>query len=173
MWLVAVRRIHARRVRQIRGRGNAGGSRIAGIFEEVLDRAALHAGFGPPRTVGVRIALVVAVVLRIGVDDDAGGAALLGDVDLDATEVSTVAGNDDFAVQIDVLAGEFVEVFEPAVVGVNDFGVDVAGTGRAVEGIHDARIVVEGIAIGTCSRVGPDINCLPDASNASTRTSFG
>jgi len=61
--------------------------RIARIFEQVLDRAALHAGIGRQGQ-WAGIALVVAVVLRIGVNEHAGRATLLGDVDLDARKLA-------------------------------------------------------------------------------------
>ncbi len=85
--------------------------------------------------------------MRVGVDEDAGGSALLGDIDLDAAEVGAVAADDDFAVEVDVLSGELVEVFEAAVVGVDHFGGDVAGAGGAVEGHHYAGIVLVGVAV--------------------------
>ena len=104
-----------------------GVSRVAGILEEILHGAALHAGLRPPGADGPGIALVVAIVLRVGVDEHAGGAALLGDVDLDAAKICAVAADHDLAVQVDVLRGEFVEVFEAAVVGVDHFAGHVAG----------------------------------------------
>ena len=134
-------------VGQVGRGGDAGSFRVAGILEEILHRAALHAGFGAPGAVGVGIAFEVAVVLRVGVDEHAGGAALLGDVDLDAAEVGAVASDDDLAVQVDVLGGELIEVFEAAVVGVDHFAGHVAGAGRAVEGHHDAGIVLAGVAL--------------------------
>ena len=48
--------------------------------------------------------------MRIGVDQHAGRAALLGEIDLDAAEVGAVADQDDLAMQVDVLSGEIVEV---------------------------------------------------------------
>jgi len=69
------------------------------------------------------VAFGVAVVLRIGVEQHARRAALLGQVDLDAAEVSAVADKNDFAAQIDVQGGDVVEVFLPAVVGVDDSAV--------------------------------------------------
>ena len=92
--------------------------------------------------IGISIAFVVAIVLRVGVDEHADGAALLGEVDLDAAKVGAVADDDDFAVQVDVLGGELIEVFEAAVVGVDDFSGYVAGAGGAVEGHDDAGIVL-------------------------------
>ncbi len=47
-----------------------------------------------------------------------------------------------------------LEVGEGAVVGVDDFGGDVAGGGGAVEGGEDAGIVLEGVA---AELVGVDV----------------
>ncbi len=101
---------------------------------------------------GLRIAFVVAVVLRVRVDENADGAALLGEIDFDAAKVGAVAADDDFAVQIDVLRGEFVEVFKAAVVGVDDFAGDVARSRGAVEGHDDAGIVLARIAVDVLAR---------------------
>ncbi len=125
MRLVAVG-FDACRVGQIGSGGNAGSLRIARILEEILHRSALHAAVGTPWTHRVGVALVVAIILRIGVDDDADGAALLGDVDLHAAEIRAVADDYDLAVQVDLLFREFVEVFEPAVVCVDRFARHVA-----------------------------------------------
>ena len=90
--------------------------------------------------------LDVAVVGGVGVDEDAFGAVLLGDVDLDAAEVAAVADEDDLAFDADAEVGELLEVGQGAVVGVDDLGGDVAGGGGAVEGGEDAGIVLEGVA---------------------------
>ncbi len=119
---------------------------IAGIDGKELDGAALDGGLGTPRTLGVHVAAEVAVVGGVGVDEDALGTVLLGDVGLDAAEVFAVADDDDLVFDADAEFGELLEVGESAVVGVDDFGGDVAGGGGAVEGGEDAGIVLEGIA---------------------------
>ena len=143
--------LDAGRVGEIERGGYAGRFRIAGVLEEILNGAALDAGLGTPGAVGVGVAFEVAVVLRVRVDEYAGGAALLGEIDLDAAEVGAVADEDDFAVQVDVLGGELIEVFEAAVVGIDHFAGDVAGAGGAVEGHDDAGIVLAGVAVDVLS----------------------
>ena len=119
---------------------------VAGIDGEELDGAALDGGLGAVGAVGVHVAAEVAVVGGVGVDEDAVGAVLLGDVDLDAAEVAAVADEDDLVLDADAEVGEFLEVGEGAVVGVDDLGGDVAGGGGAVEGGEDAGVVLEGVA---------------------------
>ena len=119
-WLPWLRwRIIAGRVGQVEGRGHAGGFGIAGVLEEVLNRAALHAGRGTPGPNGIGVAFEVAIVLGVGVDQHAGGPALLGQVDFDPAKIRAVAGDDDFAVQVDMEVSKFIEVLKPAIVGVN------------------------------------------------------
>ena len=65
---------------------------IAGVDGEELDGAALDGGVRTPGAFGVDVAAEVAVVGGVGVDEDAFGAVLLGDVDLDAAEVCRRSG---------------------------------------------------------------------------------
>ena len=92
-----------------------------------LHRAALHAGGRPVGAARVDVALVVAVVGWVGVDEHTGGAILLRDVDLHAAEVVAVADDDDLALDADAQLLELFEVGERAVVGVDDVGGDVTG----------------------------------------------
>ena len=133
-------------VGQVGRGGDAGGLGVAGIDGQELDGAALDGGVGAVGALGIDVAAEVAVVGGVGVDEDAFGAVLLGDVDLDAAEVAAVADEDDLAFDADAQLGEFFEVGEFAVVGVDDFGGDVAGGGGAVEGGEDAGVVLEGVA---------------------------
>ncbi len=162
---------------KVGGGGDAGGGGVAGVDGEELDGAALDGGVGAPGALGVDVAAEVAVVGGVGVDEDAFGAVLLGDVGLDAAEVFAVADDDDLVFDADAELGELLEVGEGAVVGVDDLGGDVAGGGGAVEGGEDAGIVLEGVAAvfvgSTCSGVGPDMSLLPDASKASMRILMG
>ena len=66
--LIALGR-YALRVGQVGRRGHAGRFRIARVLEKVLHRSPLHARCRAPRSVRVDVALVVAVVLGIGVDE--------------------------------------------------------------------------------------------------------
>ena len=88
--------------------------------------------------------------MRIGVDEHADCAALLGEINFYAAEVGAVAADDDFAVDVDVLRGERIEIFKAAVVGVDDLAGDIAGAGRAVEWHDDARVVLLRIAPFFC-----------------------
>ncbi len=137
-------------VGQVGRGGDAGGLGVAGVDGEELDGAALDGGVGAAGALGVDVAAEVAVVGGVGVDEDAFGAVLLGDVDLDAAEVVAVADDDDLVFDADAEFGELLEVGEVAVVGVDDFGGDVAGGGGAVEGGEDAGIVLEGVAAVLC-----------------------
>ncbi len=129
------------------GRGGyAGGFGVAGVERKKLDRPALDGGVGAHGAAGVLVAADVAVVGGVGVDDDAGGAVLLGDVGLDTAEVAAVADEDDLAFDVDAEFGELLEVVEGAVVGVDGLGGDVTGAGGAVERGEDARVVLEGVA---------------------------
>ena len=74
---------------------------VAGIDGEELDGAALDGGFGTVGAVGIDVAAEVAVVGGVGVDEDAFGAVLLGDVDLDAAEIAAVADEDDLVFDAD------------------------------------------------------------------------
>ena len=129
MGLIAFRPLHVRdagRMGKIERGGDAGSFGIAWILEQILHRAALHAGFRPPGADGPGVAFGIAVVLRIGVEDDANGAALLGQVDLDAAEVGAVAADHDLAVEVDVLAVEFIEVLDAPVIRVDGLAGYVA-----------------------------------------------
>src|ERR1700716_4692573 len=123
----------------------AGGGGVAGVDGEELDGAALNGGVWTPRALGVDVAAEVAVVGGVGVDEDAFGAVVLGDVGLDAAEVFSVADDDDLFLDADAELGELLEVGEGAVVRVDDLGGDVAGGRGAVEGGEDAGIVLEGV----------------------------
>ncbi len=90
--------------------GDAGGFGVSGIDGEELHGAALDGGVGTEGTLGIDVAAEVAVVCGVGVDEDAFGAALLGDVGLDAAEVGSVADDDDLVFDADAELGELVEV---------------------------------------------------------------
>ena len=112
---------------KVRRGGDARGGGVAGVDGKELDGTALNGGVGTPGTFGIDVAAEVAVVGGVGVDEDALGAVLLGDVGLDAAEVFAVADDDDLVFDADAEFGELLEVGEGAVVGVDDFGGDVAG----------------------------------------------
>src|SRR5438874_10086033 len=100
---------------QVGGGGYAGGSGVAGVDGEELHGAALDRGVGAPGAFGVDVAAEVAVVGRVGVDEDAFGAVLLGDVGFDAAEVFAIADDDDFVFDAYAELSELLEVGEGAV----------------------------------------------------------
>ena len=83
--------------RRARHRRDARRQRIAGVVEDVLDRAALDPVGGAPRAVGVDRPAREAVVGGVGVDDHALRAAQLGLLGLDAAERAAVADEHDLA----------------------------------------------------------------------------
>ena len=99
-------------VGKVGGGGDAGGGGIAGVDGQELDGAALDGGVGTAGTLGIDVAAEVAVVGGVGVDEDAFGSVLLGDVDLDAAEVFAVADDDDLVFDADAEFGELLEVGE-------------------------------------------------------------
>ena len=100
----------ALRVGQVGSGGYARGFGVAGIDGEELHGAALDGGVGAEGTLGVDVAAEVAVVGGVGVDENAFGSALLGDVGLDTAEVGSVADDDDLVFDADAELVELVEV---------------------------------------------------------------
>ena len=79
----------------------AGRRRIAGIARHVHHAAALNHAPAAERTVGIHVALEVAVLVRIRVDE-AGDRAVLGrDLRLDAAPAAAVAREHDLALHVD------------------------------------------------------------------------
>ena len=117
----------AQGVGKVEGGGGAWGLGVAGIDRKELHGTALHGGGGVVGAAGIDIAEGIAVVGGVRVDEDAGGAVALGEVDLGAAEVAAVADEDDLTLDADAAVGELVEVGGGAVVGVDDLGGDVAG----------------------------------------------
>ena len=91
---------------RIRGRADAGRERIAGMHRHVHHRAALRAVLVAIRALRIDVALEVAVVARIGVDDAADRAMLGGDLRLDAAPRPAVARDDDLPLHVDAVALE-------------------------------------------------------------------
>ena len=119
--VAGLERVKAGGIGKFNGRCYAGGLWVARILEQILHRSALHAGIRAPGAVRISIALKVAIILGIGVDEHADRSALLGNVYLDAAKVGAVADEDNLAVQIDMLRCQLIEVFEAAIVGVDHF----------------------------------------------------
>src|SRR3954452_20411227 len=100
--------------------------RISGIDGQELHRTALNGRLGPIGTLGVDITTEVTVVCRVGVDENAPGSVLLREIDLYATEVASIADKNNLVLYADAHLGEFFEVCQIAVVGVDDFAGDVS-----------------------------------------------
>jgi len=75
-------------------------------------------------------------------------------------------------VEVDFFGGEFVEVFNAAVVCVDDFSGDVPGCGGAIEGHDDARVVLIGVAFDVLA-LGAGHEEFAVEREASTRTLRG
>ena len=80
-----------------RDRRAVGGGGVAGVVEDVEHRAALHARGRPPGAVGIGVAAVVAVVFRVGVDDQRRRFVFFRYFGLHAAEAAAVARNHYFA----------------------------------------------------------------------------
>ena len=114
-------------------RGPSGSVRIAGDHEVVSDRAALDVIFGAPRAVGIDLAFLVSVFLRIAVDEHRGRAfALRGERFESAIAVGIgVAHEDDLAFDADAVFAQQIVVLGIAAVGVDDGRGNFSGDGHA------------------------------------------
>ena len=99
---------------------------IARIERHVLHRPALYPVLHPVGTVGIDIALEVAVVSRIGIEDGADGAVLRRDLGLDAAPRSPVAGDHDPVLHADAAALELLVIRRDAVVHIDQFPRDIS-----------------------------------------------
>ena len=105
------------------------------------------AGIRPPRAVGIFVPLEIAIVGRIGIDDDPGSASLLRQVNLHSTEVHAVAGKNDLPGNTDVHLFQLLEILRARVIDIHRVGGHVAGWGGAVKGGQHTRIILVGIVI--------------------------
>ena len=117
-----------------------GRPRVPGEPRHVQDRAALHAAVVLERPFRVDLALRVAVVRRVGVDQAADGAALGRELGLDASEGPAVADDDDLARDVDAVAFEPLVVLPEPVVRVDEFGLDVAVRRKGVVGRQEFAV---------------------------------
>ena len=111
-----------------------GGRGIARPQREELDAPPLERRAGPIRTVREDIPPAVAVVGRVGVDQDADRPSLLGVSDLQASEQLAVSDQDDLPFDVDAQLLQRDEILGPAEICVDDLARDVAGDAIAVEG---------------------------------------
>ena len=112
-----------------------------------MHAAALHAIRRTPGALGENVALGVAIVARIGIDQAADRAVLGGDLGLDAAPGDAVARDHDGALNGDAQAVQFLVVSGNAVVDVDerrgDVTVDRVGVvGRELLGLLVRRGVV-------------------------------
>ncbi len=106
-----------------------GRERVAGHHEVVHDAAALDVALRSPGTFRVHRPLARAVVFRIGIDQDPGGASLLRRQGLEAAIAvrHRVADERDLAADVDAAAGKGVVVGRIAAARVDDRRGDFAG----------------------------------------------
>ena len=125
------RDLHDRRRRRpfdSRGVGRCAGAhrqRVAGRHRQVEHTAALHAVLRTPRASGINVALRVAVVARVGVDDAADRALLGRQLGLDAAPRAAITRDDDRAAHRDAAPVEFLVVGRHSVVHVDQRRGDV------------------------------------------------
>ena len=116
----------ALRVRQVGRRRNPWRLWITWIDWQKLHAAALHTRRRAIRPARIHIATSVAVVRRVGINQNTRCAILLRDIDLYAAEVGAVTHNHNLALDTDSQRGELLEVLECAVVCVHNIGGDIA-----------------------------------------------
>ena len=126
---------NVRKIRGVGGRealggcrgGDAGRERIAGINLRVNNRAALDAAHRTPRTVRECVALRVAVVLGIGINNQRGGFVFVGELRFDAAITSAIARDDDFAFDVHAGGSKRAVIVLHAVVHIDDGRGDFSG----------------------------------------------
>ena len=121
------------------GGADAGSKRVAGVNRHVHDAAALRAVFWTERAFGEDLALEVAVLMRVGIDQASDGAVLGRHFGLDAAPRIAVARDHDGALHGDAQAVERFVVFGDAEVHVNQRRGDVAIDGV---GVIDRQLLV-------------------------------
>ncbi len=114
------------------GGADAGGERVAGINGHVHHAAALYAVRRTIRAVGIGVALVVAVVARVGINQAADGAMLGGHLRLDAAPASAVARYHNGPFDRDPQPVQRLVIVRHAIVDVHQRRGDVAIDGIGV-----------------------------------------
>src|SRR6185369_2961581 len=122
------------------------------MLEPELHRSALHSAVRSPWTLGIGITLGVSVIDRIGVDDQRRGTQFLRQISLYAAEILSIANDYDLAADVNAELFQFLEIFRPAVIGIDDIGRDIPRGGVAVESRHHLGIVLEGVIIHLLGR---------------------
>ena len=150
---------HRRNVRQVRSgvggsealgirhRGHSGRQRIARVDLRVEDRAALNAAHRPPRDPRIRITRHVAILFRIGIDDQRGGMMLFRELGLYSAIALAVAGEDDFSFDAHAKRRQFAVIIERAVICVDDRSGHISRRRINVECADGALVVCGVIAV--------------------------
>ena len=115
--------------------------RIAGIDFSVEDRAALDGAHRPPRAARVNVAGIVAVIGRIGINQQRGGFVFFGKFRLDAAISVAVTHENDFSRDAGAERFELAVIVGRAVIGVNDGRRDFTGRRVSIEADRGAGIV--------------------------------
>ena len=110
----------------VRRSGNAGGQGIAGMDALILHRSTLHAGCGTPAAGGIDVALGVAIVGRIGIDQAADRSLLLSQQRLQSTPALAITGDDDLALHRHASARKCLIILAHAIIDVDHLAGDVA-----------------------------------------------
>src|SRR4029077_5608510 len=115
--------------------------RVAGIARHVHHAAALNHAPAAERTLRVDIALRIAVLVRIRIDDAGDGAVLGRHLRLDPAPAAAVAREHDLPFHVDAELLEGLVVGGHAKVYVDDFAADITGRRIGVVGGKDSRLV--------------------------------
>ena len=120
------RRRLARQTFGVLGRADARRQRIARIDHHLLDRAALDPVGGAQRPLGVGIALAIAVISRIGIDQGPDGAMLFGQLRLQTAPALAIAGDDNLALDRNAQPFQRQIVFGHTVIDIDKIARDIA-----------------------------------------------
>ncbi len=123
---------------------DSGRERIAGIERHIHHAAALYAVAWAPGAVGENVALSVAVVCRIGVDEAADRAMLGRNFGLDAAPGISIARDGNRSLDRDAHARQLLVVIRSAVVDVHQRRGNIAVTRVGVVGGKLFRLLVGG-----------------------------
>ncbi len=102
-------------------RAHARSQRIAAVQGQILNRAALHGIGRPIAALRIGVALAVAVVARIGVNQAAHGAMFVGQLRLQPAPAAAIARQHDAPLDAHALTFEFLVVVRHAVICVDQF----------------------------------------------------
>src|SRR5258708_713180 len=103
--------------------------------------AGLPPACGPPASLRIDIALEITAPVRIGVDDAAARAVLLGELRLQSPPALAVAGDDDLSPDVDPAARQLAVILRHAVVEIDELPAHIA---------VGAELVVRGQPVGAC-----------------------